>query len=173
MNKFEPKIVFFLCNWCSYAGADLAGTSRLQYAPNVRIVRLMCSGRVEPYFIIEALQTGADGVLVLGCHPGECHYLEGNYRTAGRMALLKKMLRQFGIEEERVRLDWVSASEGIRFASIVNQMTEAIRDLGPFQREEVLYFPFDDGDAGAPAQRVAAVPVEGATRAPIIEVTYG
>ncbi len=136
MNKFEPKIVLFLCNWCSYAGADLAGTSRLQYAPNVRVIRLMCSGRVEPYFIIEALQAGADGVLVLGCHPGECHYLEGNYRTAGRMALLKKMLGQFGIEDERVRLDWVSASEGVRFASIVNQMTEAVRALGPYQGQE-------------------------------------
>jgi F420-non-reducing hydrogenase iron-sulfur subunit len=137
MNKFEPKIVLFLCNWCSYAGADLAGTSRLQYAPNVRVVRLMCSGRVEPYFIIEALQAGADGVLVLGCHPGECHYLEGNYRTAARMAILKRMLRQFGLEDGRVRLDWVSASEGIQFASVVNQMTEAVRALGPIQKEEI------------------------------------
>jgi len=137
MNKFEPKIVLFLCNWCSYAGADLAGTSRLQYAPNVRVVRLMCSGRVEPYFIIEALQAGADGVLILGCHPGECHYLEGNYRTAARMALLKKMLVQFGMEDGRVRLDWVSASEGVRFASVVNQMTEAVRALGPIQSQEI------------------------------------
>jgi F420-non-reducing hydrogenase iron-sulfur subunit len=133
MNKFEPKIVLFLCNWCSYAGADLAGTSRLQYAPNVRVVRLMCSGRVEPYFIIEALKAGADGVLVLGCHPGECHYLEGNYRTAARMALLKKMLHQFGMEDGRVRLDWVSASEGVRFASLVNHMTETVRALGPLE----------------------------------------
>jgi F420-non-reducing hydrogenase iron-sulfur subunit len=137
MNKFEPKIVLFLCNWCSYAGADLAGTSRLQYAPNVRVVRLMCSGRVEPYFIIEALQAGADGVLILGCHPGECHYLEGNYRTAARMALMKKMLRQFGMEDGRVRLDWVSASEGVQFASVVNQMTETVRALGPIQKEEI------------------------------------
>ena len=136
MSRFEPRIVAFLCNWCSYAGADLAGTSRLQYAPNVRVIRVMCSGRVEPYLVVEALQAGADGVVVLGCHPGECHYLEGNYRTVGRMALLKRMLGQFGIEEERVRLDWVSASEGVRFASIVNQMTEAIRALGPLRGQE-------------------------------------
>jgi len=136
MSRFEPRIVAFLCNWCSYAGADLAGTSRLQYAPNVRVIRVMCSGRVEPYLVVEALQAGADGVVVLGCHPGECHYLEGNYRTVGRMALLKRMLGQFGIEEERVRLDWVSASEGVRFASIVNQVTEAIRALGPLRGEK-------------------------------------
>ena len=142
MSRFEPKIVAFLCNWCSYAGADLAGTSRLQYAPNVRVIRVMCSGRVEPYLVVEALQAGADGVIVLGCHPGECHYLEGNYRAVGRMTLLKRMLGQFGIEEERVRLDWVSASEGVRFASIVNQMTEAIRALGPLhgqKAQEVSY----------------------------------
>ncbi len=137
MTRFEPKIVVFLCNWCSYAGADLAGTSRIQYAPNVRAIRLMCSGRVEPYFILEALHKGADGVLVLGCHPGECHYLEGNYRTVGRMALLKKVLSQFGIEKERVRLDWVSASEGARFATIVNEMTETIRTLGPFEEKDL------------------------------------
>ncbi|MGA2515241.1 MAG: hydrogenase iron-sulfur subunit [Thermodesulfobacteriota bacterium] len=136
MTRFEPKIVVFLCNWCSYAGADLAGTSRIQYAPNARAIRLMCSGRVEPYFILEALHKGADGVLVLGCHPGECHYLEGNYRTVGRMALLKKVLSQFGIEKERVRLDWVSASEGARFATIVNEMTETIRTLGPFEEKD-------------------------------------
>ncbi len=136
MARFEPKIVVFLCNWCSYAGADLAGTSRIQYSPNVRNIRLMCSGRVEPYFILQALHKGADGVLVLGCHPGECHYLEGNYRTVGRMALLKKVLVQFGIDEERVRLDWVSASEGARFATIVNEMTEAIRNLGPVKEKE-------------------------------------
>jgi len=137
VTRFEPKIIVFLCNWCSYAGADLAGTSRIQYAPSVRAIRLMCSGRVEPYFILQALRKGADGVLVLGCHPGECHYLEGNYRTVGRMALLKKMLPQFGIEEERVRLDWVSASEGARFAFIVNEMTETIRILGPFKEKDV------------------------------------
>ena len=136
MDGFEPRIIVFSCNWCSYAGADLAGTSRIQYAPNIRIIRLMCSGRVEPRFIFEALHAGADGVLVLGCHPGECHYLEGNYKAAARVALLKRVLEQFGVEEERVRLDWVSASEGVRFASIVNQMTKAVRALGPFSIEE-------------------------------------
>ncbi len=136
MARFEPKIIVFLCNWCSYAGADLAGTSRIQYSPNIRAIRLMCSGRVEPYFILQALNKGADGVLVLGCHPGECHYLEGNYRTVGRMALLKKVLAQFGIDQERVRLDWVSASEGARFATLVNEMTEAIRTLGPVKEKE-------------------------------------
>jgi F420-non-reducing hydrogenase iron-sulfur subunit len=136
VSRFEPRIVVFLCNWCSYAGADLAGTSRIQYAPNARVIRVMCSGRVEPYLIVEALQAGADGVVVLGCHPGECHYLEGNYRALGRMVLLKRMLGQFGIEEGRVRLDWVSASEGVRFASIVNEVTAAIRDLGPFDGRE-------------------------------------
>ena len=136
MARFEPKIIVFLCNWCSYAGADLAGTSRIQYSPNIRAIRLMCSGRVEPYFILQALNKGADGVLVLGCHPGECHYLEGNYRTVGRMALLKKVLVQFGIDEERVRLDWVSASEGARFATLVNEMTETIRALGPLKEKE-------------------------------------
>lgn len=131
--SFEPKIVGFLCNWCSYAGADLAGTSRKKYAPNVRVVRVMCSGRVEPSFIIKAFQQGADGVLVCGCHPGECHYLEGNLKTKRRIPLLKKMLKQFGIEEERVRLEWVSASEGDRFAALVDEMTEQVRKLGPLR----------------------------------------
>lgn len=134
MNDFEPKIVGFCCNWCSYRGADLAGTARTKCSPNVRIVRVMCSGRVEPTFILKALELGADGVLVLGCHPGDCHYAEGNYKTARRVQLLKKMLAQFGIEEERVHLDWVSASEGDRFVSIVDDMTEKLRTLGPFKK---------------------------------------
>lgn len=132
--SFEPKIVAFLCNWCSYRGADLAGTSRMKCAPNVRPIRVMCSGRVEPDFILKALVSGADGVLVLGCHPGDCHYSEGNYKTIRRMALLKKMLAQMGVEDERVRLEWVSASEGDRFVSITNEMTEQVRKLGPFSR---------------------------------------
>ncbi|UCD08956.1 MAG: hydrogenase iron-sulfur subunit [Dehalococcoidales bacterium] len=130
--SFEPKIVAFLCNWCSYRGADLAGTSRMKYAPNVRPIRVMCSGRVEPEFILEALKIGADGVLILGCHPGDCHYIEGNYKTMRRVALVKKMLSQFGVEDERVRLEWVSASEGERLVSITNEMTEQIRKIGPF-----------------------------------------
>ena len=129
--SWEPKIVGFLCNWCSYRGADLAGTARIKYAPNVRVIRVMCSARVEPTFILKAFQSGADGVLVLGCHPGDCHYQEGNYKTMRRMPLLKKMLSQMGIEEERVRLDWVSASEGEKFASVVNDITEKVRALGP------------------------------------------
>ena len=133
--SFEPKIVGFLCNWCSYRGADLAGTTRMKCAPNVRIIRVMCSGRVEPAFIFKAFQLGADGVLVLGCHPGDCHYAEGNYKTIRRMALLEKMLSQLGIEADRVRLDWVSASEGDRFVSIVDDMTEKVRALGSFTKD--------------------------------------
>ncbi|MGA2671454.1 MAG: hydrogenase iron-sulfur subunit [Dehalococcoidia bacterium] len=131
MDNFEPKIVAFCCNWCSYAGADLAGTSRMQYSPNIRVIRVMCSGRVNPLFVIKALSIGADGVLVLGCHPGDCHYIEGNYKTMRRIPLLKKMLKQFGIEEERVRLEWVSASEGAKFAEVTNSFTQSVRNLGP------------------------------------------
>jgi F420-non-reducing hydrogenase iron-sulfur subunit len=132
--SFEPKIVGLLCRWCSYAGADLAGTSRKKYPPNVRVVRVMCTGRVEPTFVLKALEKGADGVLIAGCHPGDCHYVEGNYKTLRRFLLLKKMLFQMGIEDERVRLEWVSASEGDRFATIVGEMTEQVRKLGPFPR---------------------------------------
>jgi F420-non-reducing hydrogenase iron-sulfur subunit len=131
MDNFEPKIVTFCCNWCSYAGADLAGTSRMQYSPNIRIIRVMCSGRVNPLFVLKAFSVGADGVLILGCHPGDCHYIEGNYKTLRRIPLLKKMLKQLGIEEERVRLEWVSASEGAKFAEVANSFTQAIKKLGP------------------------------------------
>jgi F420-non-reducing hydrogenase iron-sulfur subunit len=131
--SFEPKIVGILCNWCSYAGADLAGTARISYAPNMRIVRVMCSGRVEPSFVLQALRAGADGVLIAGCHPGDCHYQAGNYKTLRRQALLRKVLEQLGVEPQRVRLEWVSASEGDRFARLVNEMTEQVRALGPFQ----------------------------------------
>jgi F420-non-reducing hydrogenase iron-sulfur subunit len=133
--SWEPKIVGFLCNWCSYRGADLAGTARIKYAPNVRIIRVMCSARIEPAFILKAFQAGADGVLVLGCHPGDCHYQEGNYKTMRRLPLLKKLLAQMGIEDDRVRLDWVSASEGERFAKVVNDITDKIRALGPLSRK--------------------------------------
>ena len=132
--SFEPKIVGFMCNWCAYRGADLAGTSRMKSAPNVRTMRVMCSGRVDPQLVVKAFQLGADGVLILGCHPGDCHYSEGNYKAARRISLLKKMMAQFGIEDERIRLDWVSASEGDRFKKIVNEMTEQIRVLGPLSR---------------------------------------
>jgi F420-non-reducing hydrogenase iron-sulfur subunit len=129
---WEPKIVGFLCNWCSYRGADLAGISRLKFSPNVRVIRVPCSARVEPAFVLKAFESGADGVLILGCHPGDCHYVEGNYKTMRRVPLLKKMLAQLGIEEERVRLDWVSASEGEKFASVVDDITKKVRALGPF-----------------------------------------
>lgn len=132
MTEFDPKIVGFLCNWCSYAGADLAGVSRIQYPPNIRIVRVMCSGRVDPAFILEAFKSGADGVLVAGCHlPADCHYISGNFKAYRRVTLLKKLLQQFGIAPERLRLEWVSASEGDRFATIIKDMVKEIKKLGP------------------------------------------
>ncbi len=131
-SAFEPKIVGFLCNWCSYAGADLAGISRMQYPTNVRIIRVMCSGRVDPVFVLEAFKGGADGVLIAGCHlPSDCHYLSGNFKAQRRVALLKKVIEQFGIEPERLRIEWISASEGDRFAQLVKETTEQIRKLGP------------------------------------------
>jgi F420-non-reducing hydrogenase iron-sulfur subunit len=129
--EFEPRIVAFLCNWCSYTGADLAGTSRMEYKANVRAVRLMCSGRIEPSFVLRAFVKGADGVLLCGCHPGDCHYQEGNYRCLRRYQLLQKYISQMGIESERLKLEWISASEGKQFADLVNSFTETIRELGP------------------------------------------
>lgn len=133
---FEPVIVGFLCNWCSYRAADLAGTARLQYAPNLRPIRVMCSGRVEPDMVLKALRDGADGVLIAGCHPGECHYMEGNLKTLRRFTLLQRMLKQFGVEEARLRLLWASASEGNALAEAVNEMTEILRTLGPLRWSE-------------------------------------
>ncbi len=130
---FEPKIIGFLCNWCSYTGADLAGVSRIKSAPNVRVIRTMCSGRVDPSFILKAFQLGADGVIVMGCHLGDCHYQEGNYKTIRRIPFLQRLIQQFGIDRRRLRLEWVSASEGDRFASIVNEFTQEIRSLGPLK----------------------------------------
>lgn len=130
---FEPKIIGFLCNWCSYTGADLAGVSRIKSAPNVRVIRTMCSGRVDPAFILKAFQLGADGVIVMGCHLGDCHYQEGNYKTIRRIPFLKRLVKDFGIDPRRLRLEWVSASEGDRFAALVNEMTEEIRSLGPLK----------------------------------------
>jgi len=129
--EFEPKIVAFLCNWCSYTGADLAGTSRMKYSHNIRIIRVMCSGRICPTFIFKALQEGADGVLVCGCHPGDCHYHEGNYKCLRRFKLIEKYIRQMGIEPDRLRLAWISASEGKQFAELANEMTQTIKNLGP------------------------------------------
>jgi len=130
-EEFEPKIVGFLCNWCSYAGADLAGVSRIQYPPNLRIIRVMCSGRIDPAFVLEAFRSGADGVLLSGCHPGDCHYIAGNYKAQRRGILLKKLLEQFGLEPQRLRIEFVSASEGAKFAAVVKEMVEDIKKLGP------------------------------------------
>ena len=130
-EAWEPKIVAFLCNWCSYAGADLAGVSRMQYPPSIRVIRVPCSGRINPLFIASALQSGADGVLVSGCHPGDCHYLSGNLVARRKFALVKSLLAHVGIEPERVQFSWVSASEGGRFASLVEKVTEDVRKLGP------------------------------------------
>ena len=130
-KTWEPRIVAFLCNWCSYAGADLAGVSRIQYPPNVRIVRVPCSGRINPAFLLRALQNGADAVLVSGCHPGDCHYIRGNLVARRKFALLKELLQYAGIEPERVQFTWVSASEGGRFAAVVEKVVEQVRKLGP------------------------------------------
>lgn len=130
----DPKILGFLCNWCGYAGADMAGTSRMSYPSNIRIIRVPCTGRVDSLFIIKGFQQGADGILVVGCHPGDCHYKEGNYHARRRMAVLKPLLDFMGIEEARLRLEWVSASEGKKFATLVQEFTEKIKALGPANR---------------------------------------
>ena len=133
-EEFEPNIIGFLCNWCSYAGADLAGTSRIQYPPNVKIIKVMCSGRINPMYVVNALQQGADGVLIGGCHPGDCHYNHGNYLARRRIAVMKKLLEFMGIEPERVRMTWVSAAEGRKFADVVKEVTEDIKKLGPMKK---------------------------------------
>ena len=130
-DTFEPKIVAFLCNWCSYRAADLAGTSRVKYEPNVRIIRVMCSGRVDPTFVLKAFALGADGVMIAGCHPGECHYLEQNYKAMRRYHLLRHTLRSMGMEDNRLRLQWASAAEGVQLAAAINEMIEQVRSLGP------------------------------------------
>jgi F420-non-reducing hydrogenase iron-sulfur subunit len=130
-QTFEPKIIAFLCNWCTYAGADLAGTSRIQYPTNIRIIRMMCSGSLDPTYVLKVLLEGADGVLIGGCHPGDCHYISGNLKARRRVAILKSVLADAGIEPERVWLRWISASEGAYFAKTVKEMVERIRELGP------------------------------------------
>ncbi len=157
---FEPKIVAFFCNWCTYLAADLAGTSRVKYAPNTRVIRVMCSGRIDPQFILQAFATGADGVLIGGCHPGDCHYQEGNYKTLRRYRLLQRLLAQTGIEPERLRLEWISAAEGDRVGAVVNDMVEKLRVLGPLKsaipqppRAEAAAPPPSGQDAPAGAPR--------------------
>ena len=139
-TDFEPRIIGFLCNWCSYAGADKAGSAQVPFAPNVHIIRVMCSGRVDPQFILTAFAKGADGVLVLACHPGDCHYKEGNYRAAQRMRILEPMLAQMGIDRRRIRFDYVSAAEGEKYVHVIEEMVGTIRALGPlnsaFHEEE-------------------------------------
>lgn len=127
----EPRIVGFFCTWCTYLAADLAGTSRIKYSPNVRVVRVMCSGRIDPQFVLDAFARGADGVLIGGCHPGDCHYQQGNYSCLRRARLLTRLLRQMGIEEERFRLEWISAAEGDRVRVVIDDMVEKLRKLGP------------------------------------------
>jgi len=136
MDRFEPKIIGFLCNWCSYEGADAAGKSRREYPANLRIIRVMCSGRIDPQFVMEAFRVGADGVVILGCHPGDCHYKEGNYKALKRYHLLQKTLAQLGIEKERCTLNWVAASEGEKFAEIVKEMVKKVKQLGPIDNSE-------------------------------------
>jgi len=128
---FEPKIIGFCCNWCAYAGADLAGINRNQYPPNIRMIRVMCSGTIEPLYVVKAFKEGADGVFIGGCHPGDCHYQSGNYKTQRRIVLLKRAISEIGLDPRRIRLEWVSAAEGQRFARVITEFTEEIRKLGP------------------------------------------
>ena len=133
-NDWEPKIVAFLCHWCSYAGADLAGISRIQYPPNIRVIRVPCSGAVNPLYILKALREGADGVLVSGCHPGDCHYLSGNYFARRKFFVLHELLQWLGVEKDRVQFSWVSASEGQKFSQVVEETVEKVKKLGPAQK---------------------------------------
>lgn len=133
-DTFEPRVLAFLCNWCSYAGADLAGVSRLQYPPNVRIIRVPCSGRIDVGFILRGLQGGVDGVLISGCHPGDCHYQTGNYTARRRLTVLRSILEQVGVEPGRVQFSWVSASEGNKFSEVMNNVVETVKALGPAKR---------------------------------------
>jgi len=133
MSAEEPRIIGFLCNWCSYAGADLAGISRIKYPPNLKAIRVMCTGRLNPLFVLKSFQMGADGVLVAGCHPGDCHYTSGNMHAKRRMAVMRRLLDYMGIDKRRFRVEWVSASEGTKFASIVQEMTDELRKLGPLK----------------------------------------
>jgi len=133
MSEFEPNIVAFLCNWCSYAGADLTGTTRTHYPPTVKVIRVMCTGRVNPLFVAQVLRTGADGVLISGCHPGECHYMKGNFLARRRFLIMRNLLEFIGIDPQRIRMSWVSASEGKKFADVITEVTEEIKKLGPLQ----------------------------------------
>jgi len=143
-EPFEPKIVAFFCNWCTYLAADMAGTSRMKYAPNIRVIRLPCSGRLDPQFVLDAFAQGADGVLIGGCHPGDCHYQEGNYKTLRRFHLLRRLVKDMGIEEDRLRLEWISASEGEKVRTVVNDMVVKVRALGPLRRKAPEELPAEE-----------------------------
>ena len=158
-DQFEPKIVAFFCNWCTYLAADLAGTSRMKYAPNIRVIRLMCSGRVDPQFVFDAFAKGADGVLIGGCHPGDCHYQEGNYKALRRVHLLKRVLEVMGIEKDRFRLEWISASEGDKVRSVVNDMVAKVKVLGPLR---LTPRPFPQVIPAEPSVLAAAIVMGGA-----------
>lgn len=136
MAEFEPTIIAFVCNWCTYTAADLAGTSRLAYPPNVQLIRMMCTGMVDPMYVIKALLEGADAVLISGCHPGDCHYINGNYKARRRVKLLKEILPRFGFEEDRLKLTWIGASEGVDFAATIKEMVDQVKALGPNQTRE-------------------------------------
>jgi F420-non-reducing hydrogenase iron-sulfur subunit len=153
-DTFKPRIAAFLCNWCSYTASDLAGTARIKYAPNVRILRVMCSGRVDPSFVLKALACGADGVLVAGCHPGECHYIEQNYKAMRRYHLLKHTLAGLGVEPDRVRLVWASAAEGQQLAEAIDKLVEDVRKLGP------LRWPGNWAENGHRQEAIAAIAQE-------------
>jgi len=156
-ETFTPKIIVFCCNWCSYAGADLAGVSRFQITPYFRVIRTLCSARVDPEFILHAFKRGADGVMVLGCHPGDCHYIGGNYRTRRRIALLSVMLQQFGLHKDRLRLEWVSASEGEKYARVVNEFVQRVTELGmsPYRKRREAAPAASPAGAHAPASTAA------------------
>jgi F420-non-reducing hydrogenase iron-sulfur subunit len=159
-ETFEPKIIGFLCNWCSYRAADLAGTARMKYEPNVRIIRVMCSGRVDPNFVLKAFAMGADGVMIAGCHPGECHYLEQNYKTMRRYTMLKHTLRAMGVEPERIRLQWASAAEGAQLAAAINEMVEQVTALGPLNWSDQWQESIDVEAALEDLKHEHAVPME-------------
>jgi F420-non-reducing hydrogenase iron-sulfur subunit len=159
-DNFEPKIIGFLCNWCSYRAADLAGTARMKYEPNVRIIRVMCSGRVDPNFVLKAFSLGADGVMIAGCHPGECHYLEQNIKAMRRFSMLRHTLRAMGIENERIRLQWASAAEGAALAAAINEMVDQVKQLGPLNWSEHWGESFDIEEAIISLEHEHAEPME-------------
>jgi F420-non-reducing hydrogenase iron-sulfur subunit len=149
-ENFEPVVIGFTCNWCSYRAADLAGTARVKYPPNIRLIRMMCSGRLDPAFVFKALASGADGVLITGCHPGECHYLEQNYKALRRYMLLRRVLSQMGIDPRRVKLVWASAAEGVKLAQEITNMVEEVRALGPFKRDRIAMHSVNGSQAEQP-----------------------